>query len=249
MPKPKRVLRVVDLFCGMKGWAAPFIKRGHDVVTLDNDPRFEPDLCMDVREFAEDPAMYLKSVRPEWFEKAPYPWNCADICLMSPPCQGFSMAGKTARWLHVERDLGYRDPYYGPRVPITAAASLACELVNAGLMASSMMQPKYWWLENPQGGLQTMKFMTDLIEYEAASQTTVTYCQYGEDRMKPTTLWGHWPETWKPKPRCYNGDPCHVEARRGAKTGTQGVKGAAARAEIPYKLALSVCKAVEEAMA
>ena len=74
-----------------------------------------------------------------------------------------------------------------------------------------------------------MDFMAGLPRY------TVTYCKYGEERMKPTDIWTNHPDP-KFKPPCKNGDPCHVRAPRGAKTGTQGIAGAAERSRIPQQL-------------
>ena len=64
---------------------------------------------------------------------------------------------------------------------------------------------------------------------------TVTYCQYGDTRMKPTDIWTN-AEWWEPKPPCKNGMPCHVAAPRGSVTGTQGIKGAKGRSVIPAEL-------------
>ena len=64
---------------------------------------------------------------------------------------------------------------------------------------------------------------------------TVTYCQYGDERMKPTDIWTNHPAPCF-KPRCKNGDPCHVSAPRGARTGTQGLKGSKERSVIPEEL-------------
>jgi hypothetical protein len=91
------------------------------------------------------------------------------------------------------------------------------------------LNPKYYFIENPRGGLRKMRFMQGLPRY------TVTYCQYGEERMKPTDIWTNHPDP-RFKPPCKNGDPCHVSAPRGAKTGTQGIKGAKDRAVIPQQL-------------
>ena len=63
--------------------------------------------------------------------------------------------------------------------------------------------------------------------------------------MKPTDLWGHFPAGLTFNPMCKNGDPCHERAPRGAKTGTQGISGAAERAVVPYLLSLAVCEAME----
>lgn len=96
----------------------------------------------------------------------------------------------------------------------------------------------YWFIENPRGGLRKMTFMKDLPRY------TVTYCQYGDTRMKPTDIWTNHPNP-QFKPMCHNGDSCHQPAPRGSKTGTQGLKGAVERSVIPEKLCLhiaDICK-------
>jgi len=64
---------------------------------------------------------------------------------------------------------------------------------------------------------------------------TVTYCQYGDTRMKPTDIWTNCKE-WKSKSPCKNGSPCHVAAPRGSRTGTQGIKGAKNRGIIPPEI-------------
>ena len=71
-----------------------------------------------------------------------------------------------------------------------------------------------------------MPFMADLPRH------TVTYCQYGDSRMKPTDIWtnAYW---WQPKPMCKNGAPCHEAAPRGSKTGTQGLCNSVERGRIP----------------
>lgn len=71
------------------------------------------------------------------------------------------------------------------------------------------------------------------------TRNTVTYCQYGEERMKPTDIWTN-SDVWIPKPACKNGDPCHVAAPRGSSTGTQGLKGAYERSKLPAELCREV---------
>ena len=72
-----------------------------------------------------------------------------------------------------------------------------------------------------------MDFMQGIPRY------TVTYCQYGDKRMKPTDIWTNHPAP-NFKPMCKNGDPCHERAPRGSVTGgTQSIKGARDRAIIP----------------
>ena len=100
------------------------------------------------------------------------------------------------------------------------------------------LKPKYWFIENPRGVLRKMAFMDGL------HRNTVTYCQYGDIRMKPTDIWTNLID-WKPKPMCKNGDSCHVSAPRGARTGTQGLKGAKERGVIPEKIFYEIFKAIE----
>lgn len=74
-----------------------------------------------------------------------------------------------------------------------------------------------------------MRFMQGLPRY------TVTYCQYGDKRMKPTDIFTNYPNP-NFKPMCRNGDNCHEPAPRGSRTGTQGIKGSRERSRIPKEL-------------
>lgn len=101
------------------------------------------------------------------------------------------------------------------------------------------IQPQFFIIENPRAKLRKLTCMQDF------ERRTVTYCQYGENRMKPTDLWGGFPPSLILKPICKNGAPCHVAAPRGSRTGTQGMDSAES-AKIPYALALDVCIAAEK---
>ncbi len=105
------------------------------------------------------------------------------------------------------------------------------------------LRPAYWFIENPRGGLRKMDFMRGLPRF------TLTYCAYGDERMKPTDLWTNHPSPGF-KPMCRNGDPCHVAAPRGSKTGTQGRKGKVERALIPDALCdhiVTICEHCDNA--
>lgn len=103
------------------------------------------------------------------------------------------------------------------------------KMIRDTLRLIDELRPRYWFIENPRGGLRKMPFMRELPRY------TVTYCQYGDTRMKPTDLWTNHPAP-RFKPVCHNGATCHDAAPRGSKTGTQGLKGAMARSVIPPEL-------------
>ena len=84
-----------------------------------------------------------------------------------------------------------------------------------------------------------MNFMKGLPRY------TITYCQYGDTRMKPTDIWTNFSNP-KFKPPCKNGDKCHEPAPRGSKTGTQKLKNAKERAIIPQQLCDYIAKICKE---
>ena len=99
------------------------------------------------------------------------------------------------------------------------------------------MPTKGWLMENPRGMLRKLKVV------EGIQRRTITYCQYGDERMKPTDLWGYVPG-WIPREPCKNGQPCHIAAPRGSKTGTQGLKGAKDRSRVPYDLGQEILEAI-----
>lgn len=95
------------------------------------------------------------------------------------------------------------------------------------------INPKWWFIENPRGKLRKLPLVQGL------HRVTVTYCQYGDSRMKPTDIWTNavW---WKPRPMCKNGDSCHASAPRGSRTGTQGIAGSRDRSKIPSELFVEI---------
>jgi hypothetical protein len=103
------------------------------------------------------------------------------------------------------------------------------------------MNPKLiFFIENPRGMLRKMPFMQDFKRH------TVWYCQYGDERAKPTDIWTN-SEKWIPKPVCKNGNKnCHHSpAPRGSKTGTQGRKGSFERSKIPKMLCIEILKSIQ----
>jgi len=148
-----------------------------------------------------------------------------DVIWASPPCTGFSVAAIGHHWS------GGKGAY----IPKTETAKLGIELVKKTIEIIEHFQPKYWFMENPRGVLRKLDVVKDL------PRKSVTYCQYGDERMKPTDIWTN-SDVWTPRPMCKNGDPCHVAAPRGSRTGTQGRSNAYERSKIPDELCLEILK-------
>ena len=153
-----------------------------------------------------------------------------DVILASPPCEGFSVASIGRHWNH-------------DNTPKTHKAAYSMEIVRKTLEVIKLYQPRFFVIENPRGKLRKLDFMNQ----EWLERRTVTYCQYGDRRMKPTDLWGGFPPSLELKPVCKNGMPCHVAAPRQSSTGSQGMP-ADVSAKIPRELSLAVCLAAEEDM-
>jgi hypothetical protein len=183
-------------------------ERGHDVVTLDFDPRFEADIIANVLDFD------IKSL------------GRFDVVLASPPCETFSVASIGHHW---NKD----------KTPKTDQAILGLQIVNRTLEIIHETAPEFWIIENPRG------MMRNVEPLKPFKRTTVTYCQYGEHRMKPTDLWHEMPPGFEFRPRCAKRAPCHVAAPRGSLTGTQGMKNYAVKSIIPRQLAEDVCAVIE----
>jgi hypothetical protein len=148
-----------------------------------------------------------------------------DIIWASPPCTSFSVASIGHHWT------GGKGAY----IPKTDGARLGLELVKKTIEIINHFQPTYWFMENPRGVLRKLPVVQGL------KRNTVTYCQYGDERMKPTDIWTN-SNVWTPRPMCKNGDPCHVAAPRGSRTGTQGRSNAYERSKIPDELCQEILK-------
>ena len=144
-----------------------------------------------------------------------------DFIWASPPCNCFSVASLRHHWEDGQ-----------PKNDKVIEAMLYVVKTIALIKA---LRPKYWIIENPRGMLRKQWFMKEL------PRTTVTYCQYGDFRQKPTDLWNNLGLLWRPKPMCKPGDACHESAKRGTDKGTQaigggGKRGSVDRARVPRQL-------------
>lgn len=214
-------MKVLELFSGTQSISKEFRKAGHETFTVDFNEIFQPpkyeqtDLFIDVLDLT--PEMVL-----ERFGKS-------DVIWASPDCTTYSIAAISHHRIKEEN---------GNLMPKSEKAKISDEVVKHTLWLIEELKPKYWFIENPRGGLRKMSFMQGLPRY------TITYCKYGDTRMKPTDIWTNHPNPRLKLP-CKNGDPCHTPAPRGSKTGTQVLKNAIERARIPEEFCKHIVKICE----
>jgi len=151
----------------------------------------------------------------------------ADVIWMSPPCTTFSMASGNTHW-------------NADKTPKTESAKMGKELLEVcwDIARYCIKERKIFFIENPRARARWF--------LPKAWRETAWYCQYGDQRAKPTDIWTNLSD-WIPK-TCFNGNRnCHHEpAPRGSKTGTQGLKNAKERGVIPEKLFIEIFKDLEK---
>lgn len=149
-----------------------------------------------------------------------------DFIWASPPCTTFSVASCSTYWTP-------------EGTPKNDKALAGIQMVKHTINLINALNPsKGYIIENPRGMLRKQSIM-DFMD-----RRTVTYCQYGDTRMKPTDLWGR-VDGWNPRKHCKAGNPCHESAPRGSRNGTQGIKGAKNRSRVPYELSLELLNAIK----
>ena len=210
-------MKVLELFAGTRSIGKAFENRGHSVYSVEWDRDFE-----NINWYADISTIQAEDILQRF--------GCPDVIWASPDCSTFSIAA-ISHHRQKNEETGNLDP-------ISEYAQFCDRVDQHVLELIRELKPKYWFIENPRGGMRKMTWMQGLPRY------TVTYCQYGDSRMKPTDIWTNHPNP-QFKPVCKNGDPCHVSAPRGAKTGTQGLKDSKERSIIPEELCQHIVKICE----
>lgn len=210
-------MKILELFAGTRSVGKAFVARGHEVFSVEWDKSFDNiDLYADIGGLSAKDIL-KKFGRP-------------DVIWASPDCATYSIAAISH---HRKQDEG------GNLAPVSEYAKF-CDRVNKNVLdLIAELKPRFYFIENPRGGMRKMDFMKGLYRY------SVTYCQYGDNRMKPTDIWTNHPNP-KFKPMCKNGDDCHERAPRGARTGTQGLKGSKERSVIPEELCRHIVEICEK---
>ena len=201
--------KMLDLFCGTKSMSSVFEAAGWEVYTVDWEKKFNPTLCADIGTLTKEDIIELCGGVP-------------DVVWASPDCTSYSIAA-----IRYHRK---KNPETEELEPVSDYAKF-CDKVNTHIinLIVNELKPKYYFIENPRGGMRKMGFVKGLPRY------TVTYCQYGDIRQKPTDIWTNH-EDPQFKPPCKPGSKCHQAAPRGSRTGTQGLRNSRERARIPEQL-------------
>ena len=209
-------MKVLELFSGTGVLSAAFRERGHGTLTVDWEESHKPDLKADIGTITADDIIRLFG-RP-------------DVIWASPDCTTYSV-------MCISR---HRDG-----VKPKSEYATQCDRVNAHVCdLIRELKPKAWFVENPVGMLRKMPFILELMDDTGGKRHTVTYCQYGERRQKPTDIFTNHPDP-QFRPPCRRGDKCHDAAPRGSKTGTQGLRGKLERAKLPDELCRHVVRICE----
>lgn len=225
-------MKVLELFAGTRSIGKAFEAHGHEVFSVEWDKHFENiDLYADIMTVTADDIIQ-RFGRP-------------DVIWASPDCTTFSIAAIS----HHRR----KNAVTGNLDPVSEYARFCDAVDQHVLQLIKELRPRFYFIENPRGGMRKMTWMQELPRY------TVTYCQYGDTRMKPTDIWTNHPFP-RFKPICKNGDPCHERAPRSATLrrlkeqgveievgGTQyGMKGSKERSVIPEALCNHIVEICEK---
>jgi site-specific DNA-cytosine methylase len=219
-------LKVLELYSGTQSIGKEFRKKGHKVISVElNDTFTKPPYnydqwTMSVADLKPQDIIDELNGRP-------------DFIWASPPCTTHSIAAISTHRQQGEDGLLY------------AKSDKAKEhdlLLLKTIQLIQELKPKYWFIENPRGGMRKSPLMQGMM-----FRYTVTYCSYGDNSMKPTDIWTNYPNP-EFKEMCFNGNTnCHHQsAPRGSKTGTQGKKGNLERSIIPQELCKHIVNICEE---
>lgn len=147
-------MKLLELFSGTKSIGKIFEENGCETVSVDINPKANPDICCDILELD-----YKSLWKPNDF----------DVIWTSPPCTEYS----AMRNISISKGGRPRN------------LELANKIVLKTFEIIEYLQPKFWFMENPDSGLlKNQEFMKDI------PFVRTDYCKYGYPYRKRTRFWG-----------------------------------------------------------
>ena len=209
-------MKVLELFAGSRSFSNVAEELGHEVYTTDIEPFDRIDQVCDIFDFD------VHKMREEF--------GMPDVIWASPPCTYFSVASIGHHW--------HKD-----HTPKTLQALNGVKIIIHTKFIIQLLEPKYFYIENPRGKLRKLDVMTK----ESYFRNTVWYCQYGDNRAKPTDIWTN-DYNWIPRNPCFNGNKnCHHQpAPRGSRTGTQGLNNTYDKSKVPSELCRDILLGLDD---
>jgi len=220
-------MRILELYSGTQGISQEFRKKGHAVLSVElNDAFTKPpwnlkQWTISVADVTAKEVIKRLGGKPDVIWASPL-CTTHSIAAISTHRKSIGGIGKTQKEQKDSNTL----------IAKSDKAKLHDQLLLKTLMLIQELQPRYYFIENPRGGMRKSPLMRGVM-----FRHTITYCSYGDISMKPTDIWTNHPNP-KFKTMCWNGNKdCHHQAApRGSKTGTQGKSGNLERSMIPQRL-------------
>lgn len=208
-------MKIIELFAGSRSFSRVAKEMGHEVFTTDIHPFPGIDLQANIHDLTDGSFPYQP-----------------DVVWASPPCTTFSVASIGSHWGKDGK-------------PKTKEGREGMRIVMRTISLIRELRPKYFFIENPRGMMRArVNFEHQFLPHYDVVRREVTYCQYGDKRMKPTDIWTNL-QAWNPRPMCRPKDRCHESAPRGSRTGTQGLATPYERSRVPPDLCREILEVLD----
>lgn len=223
-----KIIKILELFSGTQSVSKKFREREHQTLCIEYSDKFLSD-PYNLPQWTTD---ILNVTAKEIIERL---GGVPDVIWASPTCTTHSVAAISKHRTKLDNVL---------LVAKSDKAKLHDLYLSKMLQLIDELKPTYYFIENPRGEMRKSELMNDMND---KGRYTITYCQYGDTRQKPTDIWTNHPNP-QFKPPCKPGSPCHVSAPRGSRTGTQGLKNNTERSIIPEQFCKYIVSLCEEAI-